>query len=747
MVAIAHLSTPSAPRCPWLLKMLWFLGLWCASNQAGGTMAADAVTVGIEGHYRVGRWTGVRLEGVSRAIASLETRDGDGVQVQYRQSQPIAGNGWGYVIPGSQAAPLILRADEEVILSTRFPTVGSPSRGPAMIPLKMPWIVAVGDPLGVDQIGANKLLGRDPMIAVSKPRHPGAFPDSSLGYDGVDMIILGGPSAPLLARLGDRQRQAMADWITGGGRVFLTLGQSSAELMKAAPWLRTLLPIKELVTTKIDPSALETYTSSQTPLRTFTGARLPKDQGRVLVMGRTPRRVSTPIAANYNIGLGRITVVTADLDNEMFAAWPERLDLITRLTGSILVLDQKKPEQRTRATAYNDLAGQLRITLDHFAIRRQFGFSIVSLILMALVAAIGPLDYLLINRLLGRPLLGWVSFPLAAIGLSILLVLGARPATQGGSVEGTSRTTAIDTRQCNRIEIFDLDSVDKVGRGFTASYLYTHDASRFDVEIQPQASLTGISEGIDQRLTVPFGYAGESFGGIQIAVEDARLPTYQVTFSGGHNGGSLPQADPTATVASLGGLPLASRSSKGIATSFRFTPKLAIEASIEHRPGSELLQGELVNPLPLNLHDGMLVYRNWAYLLPTRFPPGGRIPSVDKLRQKNFRWRLSRQKALESATETEDWDPAEKHSPQRIAEMLMFHAAVGGTRYTGLRNDPLSLLDLTHVLAEDRCILIARVTAPMTRLCIRDGEATQEIPGNTLTMIRVVLPVTTPQRR
>jgi hypothetical protein len=168
---------------------------------------------------------------------------------------------------------------------------------------------------------------------------------------------------------------------------------------------------------------------------------------------------------------------------------------------------------------------------------------------------------------------------------------------------------------------------------------------------------------------------------------------------------------------------------------------------MEHRPGSELLQGELMNPLPLDLLDGMLVYRNWAYLLPTRFPVGGRIPSVDKLRQKNFRWRLSRQKALESATETEDWNPAEKHSPERIAEMLMFHAAVGGTRYTGLRHEPLSFLDLSHVLADDRCILIGKVAGPLTELHVKDENATRETPGNTLTMVRVVLPVKTPLRR
>jgi hypothetical protein len=59
----------------------------------------------------------------------------------------------------------------------------------------------------------------------------------------------------------------------------------------------------------------------------------------------------------------------------------------------------------------------------------------------------------------------------------------------------------------------------------------------------------------------------------------------------------------------------------------------------------------------------------------------------------------------------------------------------------------LSLLDLSHVLAEDRCILVGKVAGPLTKLDVKDENATREIPGMTLTMVRVVLPVKTPPRR
>lgn len=191
----------------------------------------------------------------------------------------------------------------------------------------------------------------------------------------------------------------------------------------------------------------------------------------------------------------------------------------------------------------------------------------------------------------------------------------------------------------------------------------------------------------------------------------------------------------------LSGLPLASRSSKGLSTSCRFKPNLPA-TSLEHRPGSELLQGELVNPLPVDLLDGMLVYRNWAYILPTRFPAGGSIGSVDALRQKNFRWQLSRQRALESASQSEEWDPMST-SVDRIAEMLMFHDAVGGARYTALNHGPLQFLDLTHTLSEDRCLLIGRIEDSLTDFQVLEaGASNAEFPiGDRVSLLRVSLPV------
>ena len=728
------------PRAP-VSNQFFALTLWLLGGLIVlGAEPTDVASVGIKGHYRVGRWTGIRYVGSER-VQTIETRDGDGVQVQFQQARNINESKWGYAIPGSEAAPLLLKGENGTVLSSRFPAEGSPSRGPSMIPLRMPWIVVLGDPLGVDQIGANKLLNRDASIAVSIPDRATDLPDSVLGYEGVDMMMINAKSVDLLQSLDSQRRAAIQAWIEHGGHLFLTLGESSEDMFQAAPWLQSMLSLDKIVTTKMDPSSVETYTSTQTPLNPFIGIQLPKDRGRVMLMGRTTRRVSIPIAVDYNTGLGRITVMAADLENEMFAAWPERLDLLTQLTGGILIPQQQDASATNRSTAYNDLAGQLRATLDQFEIKRQFGFSIVSLILMALIAAVGPLDYLLVNRFLGRPLLGWLSFPLMAVGLSVVLAYQSRPHAEA-SPPTVSHANNKDLR-CNRFEVVDIDASARVGRGFKVSYLYSHEATLVDFHVTESESLKGISESMQQRLLAPFGHPGESFGGIQIAIEDGRLPSYAVPLQRHSDNAD----DASSLDSSILKAPIASRSSKGIATQLQFTPKLVDDVVMQRRSGSELLQGELVNPLPFDVLDGMLVYRNWAYLLPTRFPAGGRISRVDSLRQKNFRWQLSRQQALESSTATEAWDPTAIDSIQRVAEMLMFHRAVGGSRYTGLNDEPLSFMDLSHVLSEDRCLLVGKVADEFTTLKTTIGEIEEEPAGDSLTMIRVVLPVISKQDR
>ena len=806
------------PRGPLLL--IFATSMVCLADAADAQDRFDASTldapvrIGITGHYRIGCWTMVRSQepgarsqeaggsgqgagqGSEHGSWAVETVDGAGVHVSYVQPKSADQQHLvGYAIPGSEAAPLVIRwigqdpvrsgqrgrsgeANDpirrgEAIVTTRFPELATPSQGPSVVPLRMPWIVALGNPLGVETIGANELLDRGAQVAVSRPTDAAELPNSVLGYDGVDLMLINASGADLLRSLSPRQRTAIQQWVLGGGHLFVTLGESVTQLAQAAPWLFELLPLHtgELATTLMDPSALETFTSSQTRLQPFRGVALPPEIGRTLITGRTNRRVSTPFASRYVVGLGRVTAIAADLDDNGFAQWPNRLSLITQLTDGILVLDDQATTAINRVTGFDDLAGQAKATLDRFTIRSSVNFSLIALLLIGLAALIGPLDFLLINRLLGRPLLGWLTLPIVVIGLSAALIAQARPtdrltrpadgsaeagvapesgvAARKNSESAVSNPARLALAECNRLEIVDIDSVHGIGRGFAWSYLYSHPARRLDVQV----SAGGVPQLIDglpeQMVTAPFGYPGPSFGGIQIAGEDARLPAYRVVMQRRLDKPAVSHGGDFAITSAVRQLPIAPRSSRSLATRFRFRPNLSADVTISRRPGSELLEGSLVNPLPVDLLDGMLIYRNWVYLLPTRFRAGGQVASLEGLRQKNFRWQLSRQKALESATQHEPWDPSDFDSPARLAEMLMFHEAVGGSRYTQLRHEPLSFWDLTHLLTSDRCMLVGRLAQPLSQLTVSASSAEsdteagggQTLAGESLSMIRLVLPV------
>ncbi|MCS7465299.1 hypothetical protein NZK35_01265 [Stieleria sp. ICT_E10.1] len=741
-----------------------------------------AVVVGINGHYRVGRPTAIRLaesirsametDGRSRSEFTLETLDGDGVRVRYgtyptADSEPIE---LGYVVPGSEAAPLQIQrtteAGTEVVVQTRFPAAGRPDRGPSMISAGMPWIVSVGDPLGVDQIGAsNVLLDKAARIAVTRIGSADRLPFQSLGYDGVDMVMVNATGVPVLEAMTGAQAEALVSWLRRGGRLFVTLGEATERTLQAAPWLRSLLPVEDVTLSRYDPAAFETFTSSQTPLDVFQGIKLPRREGRVLISGRTTRRVSAVLGADYVIGLGHLTVVTADLDAPRFAQWPERLDLVKQVVGELLEEQTGERDSRTGSTSFSDLAGQMRGVLDQFVIKPRFSFSVVSVVVMLLIALIGPLDYLLINRVWGKPLLGWVSFPLMAIALSVFLVIQAAPKTvadaadtdsAGGDSTGTNSTAAASATsalwRANQFQVTDIDLVDGAGRGFAWCSLYSHDPARVDLRYRARETLAPLepkSSGqpgwtTARSFVFPMGYPGREFGGIQLAGENSVFEAYSVTPS--RIGQEVGQEVGRGVKTELNGLTIAPRSSKSIAARYSFTADTDRAVAVIRRPGSELLRGTLVNPLPYDILDGVLIYGNWVYLLPTRVPAGSSVAELSELRQKNFRWRLTRQQSADkSTTVTTPWSPSDFSDAKRVAEMILFHRAAGGELYTGLGHHVLGDLDLSDLLVEDRCLLMGRTEQPLFELEVKetmdDSAGFIQPGGRVLSMVRVVVPV------
>ncbi len=707
-----------------------------AAQSEHGEAGAATTRLGICEHYRVGHWTGVRIDdSIGSRIAGMQTIDGDGVRVSYlgpdpATGDPTTGGRWIYAVPGSDGAPIEwLDRDGQPIGSARFPaTAVEPSK---------PWIVIVGDSLGIEKIGVNDLLNRGSSVAASLIEDADQLPDAAIGWSGVDLLVISPSGLPVLSSMSQRQGRAVTDWIRSGGRVVVSLDDDFDRLRREAPWLASTLPVAVGASAlRIDPSALETFTSSQSPLPTLIGTELNARGGRTLIEGRTATRQPTRVAIESIVGFGLVTTVAVPLDSQAMAVWPQRSLLLSRLTDR-LPASETAARRETRATAaveFDDLAGQMRSALDRFDSHRPVAFSIVSLLLLGLVAFLGPIDYLLVNRWLGRPLLGWITFPLSALLLSGLIVfLGMSPGVASPAA-GTASTAKSAGITINRLEIIDVDATSSpaIGRGFHWAHVGSRHAMRIPYAPKLSSPLSARDENAPP-LTAPFGYPGTTFGGIQIVGENRQMPPYRIVLD----------RDPHNARNDWGGgpetFPVAPRGSKGFLTQWTFSAQLGQTDGLYRKRGGDLLDGELTNPLAIDLLDGVLVYGNWAYILPTRLRAGQTIPSLSSLRQKNFRWQLSRREALENTTRSEPWNVTMHDDLQRLTEVMMFESMVGGRDYTGLANRPLRPLDLTYLLSPDRAILFGKQSQPSVELPI-----SSERPA--VANVRVVLPVGPPRR-
>jgi len=731
------------------------------------------VQIGISGIYRPGNWTAIRLPaaeaGDSAAgflpIAAVETLDGNGVRVRYTQPtnanehDQLTASTWAYAAPGVVAAPLLIYGEAADDEPAGLPIYRGRFSGLAIEPSK-PWVVVVGDALGIDDIGRNELLGRASSVAVSKITSGADLPDQTAGWEGVDLLIINAAGQSILADLSISQITSIQRWIHGGGRLFLPLGKEAKAMLSQSPWLAEMAGVdSELSLVRIDPAALETFTSSQTRLPTLDGISLATAGGRILLAGRTLARQPTQLVVERLVGLGRVGVTAFGLHAGDIAGWPERLSLVTRLHPGVLDSDtEKRRESRTIASVpYDDLAGQMRTALDRFDSIRTIPFSIISIILLLLAALVGPIDYWVVNRVLGRPLIGWISFPITVVAISVLIIALTEVRTQriwpGGiendDVAAVSPTSSSSKSsgalpfglRTNRIEVVDISAISQpaVARLTSFSHVLSTAATRTDLAAEISTQWRGNAPSATRSVTLsrPYGYPGPTFGGIAIMGEDRGMPQYEIRMSRSDADGRDDRfaADRLASLPLA--FPLAPAGSKGWMTTWAFSPNLGETRGLSQRRGNDLLTGAITNPLSVDLMNAMLVYGNWVYLLPTRFRAGQTIESIDSLRQKNFRWHLTRRESYENNSQLQEWD-VEMHSDlARIAEIMMFESSVGGRDYTGLSNQAMRGLDLSYVLDQGNAILYGHLSEPILQL-----DLAQEQP--TVSAVRVILPVAPP---
>ena len=156
----------------------------------------------------------------------------------------------------------------------------------------------------------------------------------------------------------------------------------------------------------------------------------------------------------------------------------------------------------------------------------------------------------------------------------------------------------------------------------------------------------------------------------------------------------------------------------------------------------DLLEGSFENPLGVDLLDALLIYRGRAYTLDTRIRVGQKVSFSASTVPKDITRRLQRRQNVGGEERSTPWNPAEANKLDRLMELISFHEAAGGSKYTGLYDRYLSELDCSDVIRLDRAIVICEFKESSLVWSMRRNRLPiQASEGERKTFLRLVIPV------
>lgn len=584
-------------------------------------------------------------------------------------------------------------------------------------PLSERVIVSVGDVRSVTALAETPLQTKAHVIVRKTAIE---LPGTVAGYGSVDWLVITGTAA-----MPQPQSEAIRAWVRNGGRLAISIPRAITEF-RSSP-LMTWLPMtigEEPVSVR-DLGGLEAFANRN--------LRIPMT-GRLQIAAVTaPDAVSLASSRNDQLlfrtpyGFGEIVVLSLDLTQPPLANWGGVNDLVRRMHELELVpTDEKSASANVRgqltSTGISDLASQLNASLDHFpAVQRPSPWwSMVWM--LAAVVVIGPLDYVIVHRLLRRPHWTWITLPL-------WLIAFAGVATSAGA--GWNQAAA----RINQMDVVDVDAATETVRVNSFSTYYSPNTSRVDVIAKPQ-NPEAVAGGMSW-FAIPEGTAGGLYrpGGAEWG-----RTSYEISPLSGR----------------LTAMPVLQWGTRTTASQWTESASDLVDADL-HSTGLGRLTGSLQHQLPGPVTDWLLAYGNRAYWRQvsrtdetvTPLEPGERLSIDDSLVfQGDLRSLLTRvvttKELGERSTETRIVREQTRYDPTvrdwyRLWQIITYHNASGGILYTHLHNDLLTDADLTRQLQLGRAVLFGRLDA---KSWITTTINREELPpDHGEVFVRLVLPV------
>ncbi len=209
-----------------------------------------------------------------------------------------------------------------------------------------------------------------------------------------------------------------------------------------------------------------------------------------------------PLVVRYGLGLGEVPLVRFALDRPLITNWRDRRLLFARLLQIPTTLTTTA-EALPVAThfGYEDLAGQLRRSLDRFPGVFLLPFGVVVALMLVHILLIGPADYLLIKRLPNHRWVAWITL-VTVVGLLSGLAYLLVDWTKGRQV------------RIRQLDLVDVACGDASVRGISWVNVFSPVVLRADLTVCPR--LPGELPAKEWKTTGLswWGLPGEGFGGM-----------------------------------------------------------------------------------------------------------------------------------------------------------------------------------------------------------------------------------------
>jgi len=398
------------PKFKTYILLCLVFSIQCLAFFAQADLDMD-ILPGFSSYHKLGRWLPLKI-----TLTSMDEDISGEIAVEIQDS--ATGAGQIYSIPAKlfktarkiqylYVLPQSFRRNLQVkLLDDRGKEILREDVSLMTIPSADLLVVAISDTGGgleflAKRPQAGEAASRNIHISYSNPHGQTAnssLPDKWKGYDSVDVIVLGDIS---ISALSVAQRRAIRDWVYGGGRLIVSGGAHSQDLV--GTFVEELLPVRINGTLVLDsiPSLSEQFNwnTSGAPIvvasseLTDGSIAIPADDNGL------------PIIAQRDVGDGEVIFLAFDYLDPAFRTWDGK----RRMWENLLPLPT--PVRRTRDV---DVASLLPAT----GSVRLPSYKFVGLFLLIYILCFGSLNYFVLKRS-NKSEWMWITMPVVAIAFTI----------------------------------------------------------------------------------------------------------------------------------------------------------------------------------------------------------------------------------------------------------------------------------------------------------------------------------------